>query len=168
LLRTVLGLTVASGRAAITGDSSVAGDLTADTISITGAAAIGGALTAASVVSSGLVQRLQHHCMAYMGVAQSLPPWASATNMTKLALGSSKDVRGTNPYNSATNRFVAPVSLSIRVNTVEVANSTGGALTHVLYLATTDYVETFVAHQYAGNEPVFTGETRTHVTMTSL
>ena len=98
-------------------------------------------------------------------------------------------MQGTNPYNSATNRFVAPVagmymvkaqfavinymhnpqiSLSIRVNTVEVSSMSGGTAMHVLYLATTDYVEIYAAHQYAGNETVFLGATRTHVTMTSL
>jgi len=65
------------------------------------------------------------------------------------------------PYN-------ALILLSLRVNTIEVASMSGGALTHVLYLATTDYVELYAAHNYAGNEPVFFGVTRTHVTMTSL
>ena len=146
-------------------------------------------MTVGSLWSYGIVQQLLHHCMAYMGASQELPPWMVATNMMKLALGSSQNVQGTNPYNSATNRFVAPVNgmyiikaqagllnypynalilLSLRVNTIEVASMSGGTLTHVLYLATTDYVELYAAHNYDNNEPVFFGVTKTHVTMTSL
>ena len=167
--------TAEGGGVVITNSASIGGSLT-----------VTGTLTAGSI--SGSVTRTIHHCTAYQSAAQSIPvgfsPW------TKLTLGATKNVRGTNPYNSGTNRFVAPVAgmyamkvqwgvqstdyftelgVDLRLNGVSICmRPRGGALVYDVYLNTTDYLEVFVAHSYGSAQSVYFADTVTFVQCTLI
>jgi hypothetical protein len=111
-------------------------------------------------------------------------PW------TKLTLGATKNVRGTNPYNAATNRFVAPTAgmytirvhwgvqstdvlselgIDLRMNGTSICMRTrGGMLTYDVYLNTTDYLEVFVANAYVNAQSAFFADSVTFVQCTQL
>ena len=128
---------------------------------------------------------MQHHCEAYITTGP-VTLTASSSHVV-LPLNGTMNVRGTNPYNTSTKRFMAAtpgmymfaahwiltlptatLNTQIFKNGTLVAYVLGGQLTHVLYLSSTDYVEVYVRHAESTTQYIDVGAYSTFVTRTML
>jgi hypothetical protein len=155
------------------------------TLAVTGAVTCSSTLSATTGTFSGVVSRNQHHCVAYISAGPVA--LAASTSLVLLPLNATLSVRGTNPFNAATSRFVAPdagmymisvhwllylttatLNTQIRKNGTLEVYCLGGQLTHVTYLTTSDYVEIYVRHADSASQNIDVTYTNTCVTCTLL
>jgi hypothetical protein len=176
------GLSSSSGLTVTTGSSSVqALSATTGTFSSSLAADSGSITNALSV--GGVVTRLQHHTQAY--ILTGPVSLAASASTVLLPLTATQNVRGTS-FNTTTKRWTAPVAGMYQINVIWYCMTTTvlntelkkngtleaaaprGALTHVLYLTTSDYLEVYVRHNDTVSCAFYPESYYTSVTLTSL